>query len=72
MQIPGRGAIFNKLDKASGEKDMIVRRRNWYYRLAGQHFARVITFRNPITATKVKAMLRRTDVLPVELWGCSP
>lgn len=50
---------------------MIVRRRNWYYRLAGQHFARVITFRNPITTTKVKAMLRRTDALPVELWGCS-
>lgn len=50
---------------------MIVRRRTWFYRLAGQHFARVITFRNAITVAKVKETLRRAGEIPVELWGCS-
>lgn len=48
---------------------MIVRRRNWFYRLAGQHFARVITFGSPITAAKAKETLRRTGAIPVELLG---
>lgn len=50
---------------------MIVRRRTWFYRLAGQRFAHVITFRNPITASKVKEALRHTIGMPIELWGRS-
>lgn len=54
-----------------GEKVMIVRRRTWFYRMAGQHFARVITFRSPITAAKVRETLRRNVGIPIELWGHS-
>lgn len=50
---------------------MIVRRRTWFYRLAGQHFAHTITFKIPMTAAKVKDALRRTVGIPVELWGRS-
>lgn len=50
---------------------MIIRRRTWFYRLAGQHFARAITFRSPITAAKVRETLRRSGGSPIELWGCS-
>ena len=50
---------------------MIVHRRTWFYRLAGEHFAHAVTFRNPITAAKVKEALRRTSGIPVELWGRS-
>jgi hypothetical protein len=53
------------------EDIMIVRRRTWFYRLAGQRFAHVITFENPITAAKVKEALGRTIGMPVELWGRS-
>jgi hypothetical protein len=58
-------------DKAKREKIMLVRRRTWFYRLAGQHFAHPITFRTPITAAKVKEALRRTIGIPIELWGRS-
>lgn len=50
---------------------MIAHRRTWFYRLAGQRFAHVVTFRIPVTATKVKEMLRKTVGDPVELWGRS-
>lgn len=50
---------------------MLVRRRTWFYRLAGQQFAHVITFRNPVTASKVKEALRHTIGIPIELWGRS-
>lgn len=50
---------------------MIVRRRTWFYRLAGQHFAHAVTFRSPVTALKVKEALRRTVGIPIELWGRS-
>jgi hypothetical protein len=71
MLADGRTSTVDQFDKVIGERVMIVHRRTWFYRLAGQHFARVITFRNPITATKVKETLRRTGAIPVELWGCS-
>jgi hypothetical protein len=50
---------------------MIVRRRTWFYRLAGQRFAHAITFKIPLTATKVKEALRRSVGMPIELWGRS-
>lgn len=50
---------------------MIAHRRTWFYRLAGQKFAHAITFRIPVTAAKVKEMLRKTVGDPVELWGRS-
>lgn len=50
---------------------MIVRRRTWFYRLAGQNFAHAVTFRIPVTAAKVKEALRRSVGVPIELWGRS-
>jgi hypothetical protein len=71
MRTCGRTAIGNRLDTTTREDIMIVRRRTWFYRLAGQRFAHVITFENPITAAKVKEALVRTIGMPVELWGRS-
>lgn len=48
---------------------MIVRRRTWFYRLAGQRFAHTITFKVPMTAAKVKEALSRSVGAPLELWG---
>ncbi len=59
------------LDNANRENFMIVRRRTWFYRLAGQRFAHAITFRSPITAAKVRECLGRTIGMPIELWGRS-
>ena len=39
---------------------MIVRRRTWLYRLAGQAFAQPISFDQPVTATKARDVLRRS------------
>jgi hypothetical protein len=50
---------------------MIVRRRTWLYRLAGQRFVQSISFDLPVTASKVREALRHSVGLPVELWGCS-
>lgn len=50
---------------------MIVRRRTWFYRLAGEHFAHAITFKLPVTATMVRETLRKTVGTPQELWGRS-
>lgn len=48
---------------------MIVRRRTWFYRLAGQKFAQPITFSVPMTAAGVRDFLRRSVGRPLELWG---
>ncbi len=48
---------------------MIVRRRTWLYRLAGQKFVQSISFDHPVTAAMVKYALKRTVGIPVELWG---
>ena len=48
---------------------MIVRRRTWLYRLAGQMFAQAIAFERPVTAAAARNMIRRTVGKPLELWG---
>lgn len=48
---------------------MIVHRRTWFYRLAGQRFAHAITFKTPVTAAMVRATLGKTVGVPAELWG---
>lgn len=50
---------------------MIIRRRIWMYRLAGQAFAQAISFDHPVTAAKVRDVLRRSVGSPVDLWGRS-
>jgi hypothetical protein len=50
---------------------MIVRRRTWFYRLAGEQFAHAITFKLPVTATKVRDALRKSVGTPLEIWGRS-
>ncbi len=48
---------------------MIVSRRTWLYRLAGQQFAQTISFERPVTAAKVREVLRRSVGIPLDLWG---
>ena len=50
---------------------MIVRRRTWFYRLAGQKFAHAITFKIPMTAQKVRTFLCEHVGTPLEIWGRS-
>jgi hypothetical protein len=71
MRVTGRTSSISQLNQPPREIIMLVRRRTWFYRLAGQQFAHVITFRNPITASKVKEALRHTIGIPIELWGRS-
>ncbi|MBI4998162.1 MAG: hypothetical protein HZC22_14970 [Rhodocyclales bacterium] len=51
------------------EGPMIVRRRVWMYRLAGQLFAQSVSFARPVTAAMARSILRRTVGQPLELWG---
>ncbi|QLQ25806.1 MAG: hypothetical protein HZT41_13890 [Dechloromonas sp.] len=37
---------------------MIVKRRTWLYRLTGQSFAHLVSFKQPVTATKAREFLR--------------
>jgi hypothetical protein len=49
---------------------MIVHRRTWFYRLAGQNFAQTISFRLPVTAQKVRqALQQKFGSKPLELWS---
>ncbi len=48
---------------------MLVRRRVWMYRLAGQLLPQRISFEQPVTAAIVRRALRRTVGNPLELWG---
>lgn len=49
---------------------MIVHRRTWFYRLAGQDFAHAISFKIPLTAQKVReALQKRFGAGPLELWS---
>lgn len=48
---------------------MIVKRRTWLYRLAGQRYVQSISFKQPITALQVRNALRRTVGFPLEIWG---
>lgn len=48
---------------------MIVKRRTWLYRLTGQAFAHLISFKVPVTANKAREVLRRSVGDPLDLWG---
>ena len=48
---------------------MLIRRRTWLYRLAGQQFAQTISFDRPLTASSVRDILRNSVGMPVDLWG---
>ena len=48
---------------------MVVRRRTWYYRLAGQMYAQLIAFDRPLTHSDAVMALRRSVGIPVEMWG---
>lgn len=48
---------------------MIVRRRTWFYRVATEPFAQVISFEQPVTASQARDILRRSVGVPLDLWG---
>ena len=48
---------------------MIVKRRTWLYRLAGQAYAQLVSFDEPVTASKAREELRRSVGDPLDLWG---
>jgi len=49
---------------------MITRRRTWSYRLAGEAFAKSISFAVPLTAQKAReSLFSLLGAFPVELWG---
>ena len=48
---------------------MIVRRRNWLYRLSGQAFVHTISFDKAVTVAKVREVLRKTVGNPLEIWA---
>lgn len=50
---------------------MVIRRRTWFYRLAGQMYAQLISFDRPVTSTSARNALRRSVGNPLELWGRS-
>ena len=50
---------------------MLVRRRTWYYRLAGQMYAQLVTFDRPVTLSSARSALRSSIGNPLELWGRS-
>lgn len=50
---------------------MMVRRRIWLYRLAGQCYAQTIAFDDRVTAAMARRHLRCTVGDPLELWGRS-
>jgi hypothetical protein len=50
---------------------MLIRRRTWFYRLAGQMYAQVISFDRPLTLSSARMALRRSVGNPLELWGRS-
>lgn len=49
---------------------MLVRRRTWFYRLAGEKFAHAITFKMPLTSARAKAALLKAIGKPAaEIWA---
>ena len=52
------------------EDIMLVRRRTWFYRLAGEQFAHAITFKLPLTSARAKdALLKALGRPAAELWA---
>lgn len=50
---------------------MIARRRTWLYRLSGQRYAQTVSFKDRVTASNARNLLRRTVGDPLELWARS-
>jgi hypothetical protein len=48
---------------------MVVRRRTWLYRLAGQMYAQIVSFDRPVTCASARMALRRSVGNPLEMWG---
>jgi hypothetical protein len=48
---------------------VIVRRRTWLYRLAGQRFPQAVSFNDRVTASWVRDFLRNSVGDPLELWA---
>jgi hypothetical protein len=48
---------------------MLIRRRTWFYRLAGQLVPQQICLERPVTMAIVRRILRRTVGNPLEIWG---
>ncbi len=48
---------------------MIVKRRTWLYRLTGQAFAHLVSFKEPVTASRAREFLRSSVGDPIDLWG---
>ncbi|MBL8482158.1 MAG: hypothetical protein JNJ60_08190 [Rhodocyclaceae bacterium] len=48
---------------------MIVRRRTWAYRLAGQKYAHMAVFEQPVTAARARVLLCRKVGPLAELWA---
>ena len=48
---------------------MLVRRRTWFYRLAGQMYAQLVSFDRPLTSHRARMALRHSVGNPLELWG---
>lgn len=57
-----------KTDKIR-EQNMVVRRRTWFYRLAGQMYAQLVSFDRPLTSASARVALRHSVGNPLELWG---
>jgi hypothetical protein len=57
-----------KIDETR-EHNMVVRRRTWFYRLAGQMYAQLVSFDRPLTSASARLALRRSVGNPLELWG---
>jgi hypothetical protein len=51
------------------EEIMVVRRRTWFYRLAGQMYAQLVSFDRPLTTSGARMALRHSVGNPLELWG---
>lgn len=62
--------LFVQSDQALKEDIMLVRRRTWFYRLAGEKFAHAITFKMPLTSARAKAALLKAIGKPAaEIWA---
>lgn len=48
---------------------MVVKRRTWSYRLAGQMYAQFVSFDRPLTCASARLALRRSVGNPLEIWG---
>ena len=51
------------------EQVMVVRRRTWFYRLAGQMYAQLVSFDRPVTSSRARMALQHSVGKPLELWG---